>query len=284
MESDTSEPDDDGLFSFPRLLTVAAGLTFSLILIGIYTAVAGAGLTCEGRWPLCDGWLGLFPANWPSFIEWFHRLIALPTGFLLLGLAVSAWRGGRSKRVRYALTAAVAILPSQIVLGGLTVLEYEVLYLTAHFVTAILIFSLVVAATAWSIGPRFERPPRLAALVVAALVPLFAVATPFVISVGSMRLHMAYYGVGLVAFSALIALALWVRDGAELGGNERRIAGVAAAGTVVLGLTMLQLRLPASPTEMAQISGSAALVAVLSLLAVWWTLQPAAGTTSGRPA
>lgn len=284
MESDTSEPDDDGLFSFPRLLTVAAGLTFSLILIGIYTAVAGAGLTCEGRWPLCDGWLGLFPANWPSFIEWFHRLIALPTGFLLLGLAVSAWRGGRSKRVRYALTAAVAILPSQIVLGGLTVLEYEVLYLTAHFVTAILIFSLVVAATAWSIGPRFERPPRLAALVVAGLVPLFAVATPFVISVGSMRLHMAYYGVGLVAFSALIALALWVRDGAELGGNERRIAGVAAAGTVVLGLTMLQLRLPASPTEMAQISGSAALVAVLSLLAVWWTLQPAAGTTSGRPA
>lgn len=284
MESDTSEPDDDGLFSFPRLLTVAAGLTFSLILIGIYTAVAGAGLTCEGRWPLCDGWLGLFPANWPSFIEWFHRLVALPTGFLLLGLAASAWRGGRSKRVRYALTAAVAILPSQIVLGGLTVLEYEVLYLTAHFVTAILIFSLVVAATAWSIGPRFERPPRLAALVVAGLVPLFAVATPFVISVGSMRLHMAYYGVGLVAFSALIALALWVRDGAELDGNERRIAGVAAAGTVVLGLTMLQLRLPASPTEMAQISGSAALVAVLSLLAVWWTLQPAAGTTSGRPA
>ncbi len=278
MESDTTGPDDDGLFSFPRLLTVAAGLTFSLILIGIYTAVAGAGLTCEGRWPLCDGWLGLFPANWPSFIEWFHRLIALPTGFLLLGLAISAWRGSRPKRVRYALTAAVAILPTQIILGGLTVIEYEVLYLTAHFVTAILIFSLVVAATAWSLGPRFEHPPRLAAVVVAGLVPPFAVATPFVISVGSMRLHMAYYGVGLVAFSALIALGLWSWDGDECGGNERRIAALAGAGTVALGLTMLQLRLPASPTELEQISGSAALVATLSLLAVWWTLSSSDGT------
>ena len=283
MDSDTSGPDEDELFSFPRLLTVAAGLTFSLILIGIYTAVAGAGLTCEGRWPLCDGWLGLFPANWPSFIEWFHRLIALPTGFLLLGLAVSAWRGGRSKRVRYALTAAVAILPSQIVLGGLTVLEYEVLYLTAHFLTAILIFALVIAATAWSLESRFERPPRLAALAVGALVPPFVVATPFVISIGSMRLHMLYYGVGLLAFSALIALALWVRDGAELDGTERRIAAAAGAGTVVLGLTMLQLRLPASPTEMAQVSGSAALVAVLSLLAVWWTLRFVEMTPADRP-
>lgn len=273
MVSETSGPDDDGIFSFPRLLTVAAGLTFSLILIGIYTAVAGAGLTCEGRWPLCDGWLGLFPANWPSFIEWFHRLVAMPTGFLLLGLAVSAWRGNRPKRVRYALTAAVAILPSQIVLGGLTVLEYEVLYLTAHFVTAILIFALVVAATAWSIGPRFERPSRLAALAVGGLIPLFAVTTPFVISVGSMRLHMLYYGIGLVAFSALIALALWSWDGATHIANERRIAATAAAGTIALGLTMLQLRLPASPTEMAQISGSAVLVAVFSLLAVWWTLR-----------
>lgn len=273
MVSEASNPDDGGWFTFPRLMSVAAGLTFSLILIGIYTAVAGAGLTCEGRWPLCDGWLGLFPANWPSFIEWFHRLIAMPTGFLLLGLTVAAWRGDQPRRVRYALTAAVAILPTQIVLGGLTVTQYEIAILTAHFVTAVLIFTCVVAATAWSLADRFDRPDRTAAVAVAGLVPVFAVVTPFVVSLGSIRLHMLYYGIGLVAFSALIALGIWVREWRWSDARGRRISIVSWAGAGTLGLTMLQLRLPVSPAELPQISGSAALVGVLSVLAVWWVLR-----------
>lgn len=282
MAPGRSDPDDGGWFSFPRLMAVATGLTFSLILIGIYTAVSGAGLTCQGRWPLCDGWLGLFPANWPSFIEWFHRLIAMPTGFMLLGLTVAAWRGDQPRRVRYAMTAALAILPTQIILGGLTVTQYEVVILTAHFATAMLIFTLVTAATAWVLEDRFDHPHRAAAFSIAGLAPLFAVATPFVISLGSLRLHMFYYGIGLLAYGTLIALGIWVSERTGFGADTRRISFAAWGAAAALGLTMLQLRLPVSPADLPQISGSAALVAALSVLAAWWALQDGDAGPSGR--
>ncbi len=47
--------------------------------------------TCAGRWPSAT-FLGLFPANWGSFLEWFHRLVAMLTGFLILGTTVQACR------------------------------------------------------------------------------------------------------------------------------------------------------------------------------------------------
>ena len=52
MASATSGPDGDGgLVQFHRFAAVTTGLTFALLLLGIYTAVAGAGLTCAARWP-----------------------------------------------------------------------------------------------------------------------------------------------------------------------------------------------------------------------------------------
>jgi len=54
---------------FRNLLFGSTVATLVLMLVGLYTAFVGAGLTCERRWPFCDGWLGLFPANWTSFVE-----------------------------------------------------------------------------------------------------------------------------------------------------------------------------------------------------------------------
>ncbi|MFC7116039.1 hypothetical protein ACFQH2_15330 [Natronoarchaeum sp. GCM10025703] len=45
---------------------------------------------------------------------------------------------------------------------------------------------------------------------------------------------------------------------------------------------MLQLRLPVSPADLPQISGSAALVAALSVLAAWWALQDGDAGPTGR--
>jgi cytochrome c oxidase assembly protein subunit 15 len=54
---------------FRRLLLVTTVTTAITALIGVITATTGAGLTCEARWPLCDGAVfGLFPANFMSFI------------------------------------------------------------------------------------------------------------------------------------------------------------------------------------------------------------------------
>jgi len=157
MTSEPSGADGDAAGSigderFRGLAVATAITTLLLILIGLYTAVAGFGLTCETRWPLCDGAVfGLFPANWGSFVEWFHRLVAMLTGFMILGLTGLAWRGGRSRRVRYATALATLVLPSQIVLGALTVTEYELLILAAHFTTALLIFLPLTAVAAWAV-------------------------------------------------------------------------------------------------------------------------------------
>lgn len=133
-----------------RLLAGTTLLSVPLILLGIYTAIAGFGLTCEARWPLCDGAVfGLFPANWGSFIEWFHRLVAMIFGFAIIGTAVAVFRTDVAPRVKGAVGLATALTPLQIVFGALTVTSYEQLILATHFVTAALIFFLLVGATVW---------------------------------------------------------------------------------------------------------------------------------------
>ena len=136
---------------FRHLVLGTTGLTFGLILLGVYTGAMGAGLACAGRWPLCDGAVfGLFPANWPSFIEWFHRFVAMVTGFAILGTAVAAWRGDRERRTRYASAVALAVLPVQVLLGANTVFNFGVLAQVAHHAAALTILVSLVAATAWS--------------------------------------------------------------------------------------------------------------------------------------
>jgi cytochrome c oxidase assembly protein subunit 15 len=146
---------------FRHLAATAAGMTFVLVLLGVYTAAAGAGLSCGARWPLCNGFLGLFPANWPSFIEWFHRLFAMITGFVILGTTYAAWRHTGDRRLRWGSAVALLVLPAQIVLGGLTVTVYTELIQVAHHGAALLIFGALVATTAWAYDdPRTDVTPN----------------------------------------------------------------------------------------------------------------------------
>jgi len=151
--------------AFRHYLAVTTVSTFLLILLGVYTGKIGAGLACEGRWPFCDGWLGLFPANWPSFVEWFHRLVAMIVGFMILGAAAVAWRYDHDRLLKYATTLAVVLLPVQILFGANTVLNFGLTASMMHQVAAQLIFaSLVVATTVAYVraGDRGSggRPPE----------------------------------------------------------------------------------------------------------------------------
>ncbi|SNZ05560.1 cytochrome c oxidase assembly protein subunit 15 [Natronoarchaeum philippinense] len=273
MASASSDTGGGGLVSFHQLAVATTALTFVLLLLGIYTAVAGAGLTCAGRWPFCDGWLGLFPANWPSFIEWFHRLVAMVVGFMVFGLTVSAWRRGRSKAVRWATTGALALLPTQIILGALTVTQYEIVILTAHFVFAVLIFSLLVTATALTFDTALETPQRWGALAAFALVPVVAVATPFVLISGSVPVHIGYYAVGLLAFAALLSLGLWSMDESA----SRRTPATAFGAAALLAGLLLQGRLVIAPSAQAELALAGGLIGGLALAAAWWALRDAAG-------
>jgi len=139
---------------FRQYLAATTVSTLFLILLGVYTGKVGAGLACQGAWPLCDGWLGLFPANWPSFIEWFHRLVAMVVGFMILGAAVQAFRGEYGGYIRYPLGLAAALLPVQILLGANTVLNFGVWASMAHQTAAQLVLaSLLFATTVAYFGP-----------------------------------------------------------------------------------------------------------------------------------
>ena len=264
-----------------RLAGASVALTFVLVLLGVYTAATGAGLTCGQRWPLCDGAVfGLFPADFPSFVEWFHRLWAMITGFVVIGATASAWRGDADRRVTGALAGATLILPSQVILGALTVTRYELLVLVAHFVTAFAILTLLVAAAVWTYERRVDLPARRrqAAALAVALLPVFAVLSPRLLLVYSPGVQVAFYAVGMTVYAALVAVTLTAR------GTVRALAGVAVA---VLFVELVAGRQAYGATgELLMLVGALAAFALTA--AVAWRLRagreataPAGGTASG---
>lgn len=143
---------------FRHLAVVTTGLTFGLILLGVYTGAKGAGLTCAGRWPFCDGWMGLFPANLASFIEWFHRFVAMVTGFFILGTTYAAWKGDHPRRIVLATVIATVVLPVQILLGANTIFNFGVAAQILHHAAAQIILVALVAASAWAYEEQPEGP------------------------------------------------------------------------------------------------------------------------------
>ncbi len=228
-----------------RLLPATAAATYVLMLLGIYTAAVGAGLTCGARWPLCDGAVfGLFPANWVSFVEWFHRLVALVTGFLILGSWFVTWRSSGNRRGTWAFTAAVVLTPVQIWLGAETVRQYEVLILSAHFVTAMLIFIAVLAGVWWSRAPApsARRRSRLLGGAAALTVPFLAL-TPQLFVAHTGPVQVIYYGTGLAIAGAVLLAAL---DALSAAAPTR--AFLAAGALVLVGVRLTAGRLVRSPT------------------------------------
>lgn len=144
--------------TFRRYAAATTSMTLVLVGLGIYTAATGSGLACEAQWPLCsDQLIPALTIN-PDFLEWFHRVWAMVTGFLMLGLAGWAWLGGRSRNVRLAATLAVVVLPLQITVGAITVTiggmvpgGYSAPTHAAHLVVALVIFTLLSLTTlfAW---------------------------------------------------------------------------------------------------------------------------------------
>lgn len=145
-----------GALTFPRLAAFTAATTLTLVSLGVYTAATGAGLACSAQWPLCDG--GVLPQSVPSFIEWFHRLVAMVVGFMILGAGIVSWRGDYDRRIRYALAVAVVLLPVQIFFGANTVLNFGVAASMFHQTAAQLIFAALVIAT--TVAYRRTESPK----------------------------------------------------------------------------------------------------------------------------
>jgi cytochrome c oxidase assembly protein subunit 15 len=136
---------------FRHLAASTTAMTFALILLGVYTGAIGAGLSCGARWPLCNGAVfGLFPADWPSFVEWFHRFVAMITGFMIIGTTYAAWKRQPRSDIRRASTVALAVLPAQVLLGANTIWFYGPVAQVLHHTAALTIFAAMTATTAWA--------------------------------------------------------------------------------------------------------------------------------------
>lgn len=145
-----------------HLSGITLASTYVLMLLGAYTSAIGGGLACPD-WPTCYG--TYFPFLHPGrfadapwtfeqiFAEWAHRTWAAAVGPLILATAVGAWTVHRDDPiVRWSATAALALLPLQVILGGLTVTQkLEPFIVTSHLGTAILILLALAVTTlaAW---------------------------------------------------------------------------------------------------------------------------------------
>jgi cytochrome c oxidase assembly protein subunit 15 len=206
--------------SYRQFALFATALTGTLVSLGVYTAATGAGLACMQQWPLCDN--GLLPQTLPSFIEWFHRLVAMVTGFVIIGVAGAAWLGDQDRQTALLATVALFLLPLQISLGAVTVTlngaipgGYSVPTQAAHLLVALGIFTSLTLSTLSAMRGHYERSAvdrvRLALFAVLLLLPINAVVgrvTPLVdYSPGAQALFAL---TALAAFAVLVAAAVWL--------------------------------------------------------------------------
>nr|WP_256411883.1 COX15/CtaA family protein [Halorubrum rubrum] len=229
-------------------------MTLTLFALGVYTAATGSGLACQAQWPLCSD--QLIPAMTinPDFIEWFHRVWAMVTGFLIIGVAGWSWIGSFDRQTRLATTLAVAILPVQIAVGAITVTigglvpgGYTVSTHAAHLIVALCIFTLLGLATMWG-GERAgsARLLRLALGVAIAGVlasAVFSRAVPFLTySPGAQG---AFYVAGLSAHLGLVATLVAATDAIDGGVSglapsaARTVRRLAAGAMAALVVTLL---------------------------------------------
>ncbi|MFP3855250.1 MAG: heme o synthase [Anaerolineales bacterium] len=146
---------------FLWVASLAAVMTFFLIIIGGIVRVTGSGLGCPD-WPLCYGRI-IPPLEFEAIIEYTHRLVASLTSPLILATAVMAWLRYRGKSWVTGLSAvSIVLLAVQVVLGGITVLtETPPNIVAVHLGTALLILALQIILAVLALRLDRGRPPNL---------------------------------------------------------------------------------------------------------------------------
>jgi heme a synthase len=127
---------DSGMKRLLRLALAADAVALTTLMLGSWTRINGAGLTCPD-WPLCHG--HLIPSLAEGTIwEWLHRLLAVSVAPLLVGLIAFAWPLRRKSAFVTPCVSAIALLfCAQVLLGAATVrLANAPLSVVLHWATA----------------------------------------------------------------------------------------------------------------------------------------------------
>jgi heme A synthase len=130
---------------------LAAVAAWALVAVGGVVRVTESGLGCP-HWPLCTA--NAVPLDQrASVIEYSHRAVVALVSVLVVALAVSAWRGQRSRPdILGPALVAVVLVPLQALLGAAAVwFELPGWVVAFHFLVGLLFLAAIVAtaAAAW---------------------------------------------------------------------------------------------------------------------------------------
>ncbi len=144
----------------PRTTTliVASSIgTYLLILTGVSNALSQATTACS-TWPLCSGpWL----ESSAKAVVIGHRLTALLVGLILLATIVRVIKTPTSRKVRAAVILGSLLYPFQVVLGAKAAVSgISTAIGTLHLVTAMSIFTALLAALIWQLDDHIAASPE----------------------------------------------------------------------------------------------------------------------------
>ncbi len=140
-----------------RLALAADIVALMTVVLGSWTRINGAGLTCPD-WPLCRG--RLVPSMTDGTLwEWTHRLLAFAVAPLVVALIVAAWRKRDRPFIGPTLAVIVALFFVQVFLGAETVrLANTPISVVLHWATAMALIAalsaMAVFAAAHNATPR----------------------------------------------------------------------------------------------------------------------------------
>jgi heme A synthase len=297
-----------------RLAVVADAVALLTLMLGSWTRINGAGLTCPD-WPLCRG--RLLPSLDDGTVwEWSHRLLASAVAPLVLALIAVAWRQRhRSPFVAPAMGVIALVFLTQVALGAETVrLANTPFSVVLHWATAMALIAalsaMAVFAAAVDVTPddrgNASRPAwiltyALGVTTVAAFVTMCVGA--YVSSSGAglaclsipgcagnvvvytpgqyvQMLHRLAAAATLICTAGSVALA-WA-CGASRRVRGATLLGAALVGTqVLLGLLNVALRLPTNLREAHAVN--AALLFLAFFVATAFAMLDAAPAGRRRP-
>ena len=137
-----------------RLSLAAVLVAFGTVILGSWTRINGAGMTCPD-WPLCHG--VLIPSLADGTVwEWTHRLFAFCVTPLVIAVMVAAWRQrDRSPFVTPTLAVIGALFFVQVLLGAATVhLSNSPMSVVWHWGTAMAFIAALASMAIFASTPR----------------------------------------------------------------------------------------------------------------------------------
>jgi cytochrome c oxidase assembly protein subunit 15 len=131
---------------FRRLSIISLFATLILVAIGGLVRATQSGLGCGDDWPHCNGRLAPALETRAEIIEFSHRFAAMIVGFLVLGLAILAWRHYRNNpRILRPTLGALALVIFQALLGALVVIqELKAETVVVHLVGSMSVLALLI--------------------------------------------------------------------------------------------------------------------------------------------